>query len=124
MRQLSAAAALETDLAPARVLDLLTAVSEAGMNAIVHGGGTGHGAVSYDPDAGIVQVRIADSGAGISMEHLPRAAFREGYTTAGTMGFGFKLILQTIDRVWLLTGAGGTVLVIEQGRIAPGVAWA
>jgi hypothetical protein len=40
------------------------------------------------------------------------------------MGFGFELILQTIDRVWLLTGASGTVLVIEQGRIAPGVAWA
>jgi hypothetical protein len=32
-------------------------------------------------------------------------------------------MLQTCDRVWLLTGAGGTIVVLEQERNAPEPAW-
>lgn len=124
LRDLVARAAEQSALPDERVMDLLTAVSEAGMNAIVHGGEAGHATVTYDAAEGIVQARIVDGGAGISIEHLPKAAFREGYTTAGTMGFGFKLILQTADCVWLLTSATGTTLVLEQKRTAPSIAWA
>ncbi len=41
-------------------------------------------------------------------------------TTAGTLGHGFHMMLRTADRVFLLTGPGGTTLVLEKEREAPG----
>ncbi|BDI33518.1 hypothetical protein CCAX7_55690 [Capsulimonas corticalis] len=93
--------------------DLVTAVSEAGMNAIVHAGG-GVACVRTLPDH-IVQVWIVDEGAGISVENLPRATLEKGYTTAGTLGHGMKMMLRSTDRVYLLTSPTGTTVVLEQG---------
>ncbi|BDI30368.1 hypothetical protein CCAX7_24190 [Capsulimonas corticalis] len=92
--------------------DLSTAVSEAAMNAVVHAGG-GFGQVCVSPP-GTVQVRIVDHGAGISIDQLPKATLRRGYTTAGTLGHGLWLVLNTIDRFYLLTGGAGTTVVLEQ----------
>ncbi len=104
-----------------RYYDLQTAVDEAAMNAVVHAGG-GAGQVSVGPD-GTVQVRISDSGKGISLENLPSATLKKGFTTAGSMGHGMKIMLQTADRVYLLTGAGGTTIVVEQAKEPPQTAW-
>lgn len=92
--------------------DLALATSEVATNAIKHGGG-GTGSV-HAAAGGPVQVWVADSGRGISMENLPKATLVRGYTTAGTMGHGMKIALQTIDRMWLLTGPTGTTIVLEQ----------
>ena len=100
-----------------RVGDLAIAASEAGMNAIVHAG-TGTGAVGTGED-GTVQVWVVDHGAGIALENLPNATLKKGFTTAGTMGFGLKMILQTVDRVYLRTGGAGTTVVLEQQREPP-----
>lgn len=102
--------------------DLVTAVGEASLNAVVHGGG-GQGSVHADLQRGIVQVWVQDTGAGISQEALHRATLERGYTTAGTLGHGFYMILKTADRVYLLTGAGGTTVVVEQERTPPDPAW-
>ena len=83
--------------------DLEISIGEAAMNAVVHAGG-GEGIVSWDTSGGILQIRIADHGKGITAEHLPRALLQQGFTTAGTMGQGFKMILQMVDRAWLFTG--------------------
>ena len=100
-----------------RTYDLAMAACEAGMNAIVHaGGGTAQVAVGA---AGEIQVRVEDQGKGITMEDLPRAALVPGYSTASTLGYGLKMILQTVDRVFLLTGLTGTTLVLEQDREPP-----
>jgi len=99
-----------------RSQDLITAVNEAGMNAIVHGG-DGSARISFSSE-GCVQVRVSDHGKGITMENLPRAALTRGYTTAGTLGHGLKMILQTTDRLWLLTGPSGTTVVLEQDRLS------
>ncbi len=98
-----------------RVGDLAMAASEAGMNAVVHAGG-GWAAVYSDADTGRVQIRIEDHGKGIDMNRIPRATLERGYTTAGTLGHGFWLILKTADRVYLHTGPEGTTVVIEQER--------
>ena len=91
------------------------------MNAIVHAGqGVGH---VFTHERGTVQVRIEDGGKGIAVEDLPNATLRRGYTTAGTMGHGFKMILVTVDRVHLLTGSAGTTVVIEQDRLPPAPEW-
>jgi PAS domain S-box-containing protein len=104
-----------------RIQDLTTAVGEASMNAVVHaGGGTGS---LYIGDKQTVQVWVEDTGCGIAENALHRATLERGFTTAGSMGHGFWMMLKTADRVWLLTGAGGTTIVIEQDRAEPEPAW-
>jgi PAS domain S-box-containing protein len=100
--------------------DLQTAVGEASMNAVVHAGG-GTAAVGVRP--GTVQVWIEDSGAGISMDRIPQATLLRGFSSAGTLGHGFWMILKTCDRVWLRTGPTGTTIVLEQDRELPLPAW-
>jgi len=101
--------------------DLATAVSEAAMNAVVHGGG-GTGQVSVGAE-GTVQVRVEDHGGGISMENLPRATLSRGFSTKATLGHGLKMMLETADRIYLLTGPSGTTIVLEQDRDRPLAAW-
>lgn len=104
-----------------RSYDLMLAAGEAGMNAIVH---AGHGAGQVYGDAlGPIQVRIADNGGGIALENLPHAALKKGFTTAGTMGFGMKMMLEVADRVFLLTGSTGTTIILEQDRELPEPDW-
>lgn len=104
-----------------RVHDLVTAANEAGMNAIVHAG-EGMALIGLD-SSGTIQIRVEDAGQGISLENLPRAALSRGFTTAGTLGHGLKMMLQAADRLWLLTGPTGTIVVLEQDRLAPEPAW-
>jgi PAS domain S-box-containing protein len=101
-----------------RVTDMTTAASEAGMNAVVHAGG-GTASIFTDGPGDKVQIWVQDHGGGIAVDRLPLATLQRGYTTAGTLGHGFKMMLQTADRVWLLTGITGTTVVIEQDRHAP-----
>jgi anti-sigma regulatory factor (Ser/Thr protein kinase)/DNA-binding response OmpR family regulator len=111
LRRYSSEAALALGCTQERSEDLMTAASEAGMNALVHAGGA-EGRIFRGKDK--VQVWIEDQGQGIAVEHLPRATLEKGYTTAGTLGFGMKMILQTVDRIWLLTSLKGTTIVLEQ----------
>jgi len=104
-----------------RSADLMTAVSEAAMNALVHAKG-GRGWICTDGRAAI-QVWIVDSGAGISVENLPQATLVRGYSTASTLGHGFKMIIGTADRVHLLTNLAGTTVVIEHLISPPDPIW-
>ncbi|MDR3711070.1 MAG: ATP-binding protein [Capsulimonadaceae bacterium] len=104
-----------------RFYDLLTATGEAAMNAIVHAT-EGVAEVRVDGDSR-VQIWIRDFGSGIDMRNLPRATLERGFTTAGSLGHGIKMILQTADAMWLLTGASGTTVVLEQSAVAPTHAW-
>jgi PAS domain S-box-containing protein len=104
-----------------RTQDMITAIGEAAMNAVVHGGG-GMGSI-YLGDKQTVQLWIEDSGSGIAVNTLHRATLERGFTTAGSMGHGFWMMLKTADRVWLLTSTEGTTVVIEQDRAEPDPAW-
>jgi len=112
LRHLASGAA--ADMEENRKHDLVTAVSEAGMNAITHGGGNGTGWVCLG-SSGTVQVRVEDQGKGISMEHLPKATLARGYSIQASLGHGFKM-MQQVDRIYVLTGPTGTTVVMEQGR--------
>ena len=120
LRKQARAAAALAGLAEDRVQDLETAVGEAAMNAVVHcGSGVGWVVMT----AGTVQVWVTDTGLGISMESLPRATLERGFTTAGTLGHGFYLMLSTADRVSLLTGPTGTTVVVEKNKQDPAPSW-
>ncbi len=121
LRRRAQGAAVVAGHSDVRQFDLITAASEAGMNAIVHaGGGT---AQVFAGAKGTVQVRVEDRGAGIAVENLPRAALARGFTTAGSLGHGLKMMLETADRLYLLTGPEGTTALIEQEREPPLPAW-
>ena len=101
--------------------DLVMAVSEAGMNAITHGGGVSTGRVFVGAD-GTVQVQVEDQGQGIAMEFLPLATLSRGYSTKASLGHGLKM-MQQVDRVYVLTGPSGTTVVLQQGREATPQPW-
>ncbi|MBC8143903.1 MAG: PAS domain S-box protein [Armatimonadetes bacterium] len=122
LRRQLAEACGQAGLPSDRESDLITAVGEAAMNAVVHAG-TGIGTVYVAPERGIVQVFVQDSGTGINEESLHRATLEKGFTTAGTLGHGFWMMLKTADRVYLLTGVKGTTVVMEQERTPPVPAW-
>jgi PAS domain S-box-containing protein len=104
-----------------RLGDLAIAASEAGMNAIVHAG-TGTARVGLGEN-GTVQVRVEDHGDGITLENLPRATLARGFSTKATLGHGLKMMLETADHLYLLTGPTGTTVVLEQERERPLPAW-
>jgi len=115
-------AALQIDFPTIRWQDLESGVGEAAMNAVVHGG-NGVGEVRSDEQGEVLQVRIEDNGAGISVENLPMATLQKGYTTAGTFGHGFKMILKSVSRAYLLTGPTGTTVILEQERTDTDPLW-
>jgi len=78
-------------------------------------------ATSRFGDMGKVQVRVEDRG--IAVEDLPRTALARGFTTAGSLGHGLKMMLETADHLYLLTGPEGPTAVIEQEREPPLPAW-
>lgn len=104
-----------------RFQDIVTAVGECAMNAATHGGG-GVGWIGADQERGAVQIWVTDRGQGISEERLP-LVLEPGNSSAGTLGHGFWLMLRTCDLIYLLTGPGGTTLVLQQNRIAPSPSW-
>jgi PAS domain S-box-containing protein len=115
-------AARDCGMGRGRTQDLVTAASEAGMNALTHGrGGTAH--VACSPDGAAVRVRIEDRGTGIDLSRLPDATLRRGYSSRGGLGHGFWLMLQTCDAVYLRTGPEGTTVVLEQFRDVPEPPW-
>ncbi len=122
LRHQTVAACQGAGLPPEREDDLVTAVGEASMNAVVHAGG-GTGSVYCDRERGVVQVWVRDTGTGINEDSLHRATLEKGFTTAGTLGHGFWMMLKTADRIYLLTGASGTTVVIEQERQPPIPSW-
>ena len=91
------------------------------MNAIVHAGeGTANVAVG---ETGTVQVRVEDHGSGITLENLPKATLARGFSTKATLGHGIKMILETADHLYLLTGPTGTTVVLEQEQHRPQPDW-
>ncbi len=121
LRRHAETVAQEKGLDEIRRQDLVSAVGEAAMNAVVHAGG-GEGRVHSGAN-GTVQVWIQDMGGGIAVERLHRATLEPGFTTAGSLGQGFWIMLKTADRLWLLTGPNGTTIVLEQDREAPEPLW-
>lgn len=102
----------DCDFPDDRIDLLMTASGEALMNAIVHGK---NGSVTVRADSGSVQVWITDEGAGIPLQDLPSATLQKGWSSAGTMGIGFPLMLSTSDTVDIATSDKGTTVVVTVG---------
>jgi anti-sigma regulatory factor (Ser/Thr protein kinase) len=97
-----------------RAGELLTSVHEAAMNGFFHGGGV---QVRAYVAGETVQVWIEDKGPGIPLDKLPLSTLKQGYSTAGTAGQGWFMVLSFVDRADLLTGPDGTRLVLQMRRL-------
>jgi PAS domain S-box-containing protein len=92
-----------------RVYDFILSIGEATTNAVKHAGG-GHASL-HKVDDGLMFV-IKDRGPGIEALTLPEVALVRGYSTAGTLGMGYKAIISVADKVYLATGPTGTTVAI------------
>jgi anti-sigma regulatory factor (Ser/Thr protein kinase) len=84
-------------------------VSEAATNMLVHGGGGG--TMRLRLTGGTLRAIVADRGAGLNFLNWT------GDADAGSqpsMGYGYKIILDNLERVHLHTGSEGTTLVLDR----------
>lgn len=100
-------------LAIASFDEYIIGVCEALTNAVKHGG-----AATYQvcDRAGTLQVAISDTGPGIDFKVLPSAMLEVGFSTMGSLGVGFTVILEVSERVLLSTEPGNTMVVLETSR--------
>lgn len=93
-----------------RISKFVIAVGEAVTNAVKHAGG---GTVSLHKAKEGLILKVVDHGPGIPALALPEVALRSGYSTAGTLGMGYKVMISFADTVYLATGPAGTTVAVE-----------
>lgn len=94
------------------------ALGEAITNVLKH---AGEGEASlHKTDDGVIAV-VSDRGPGIPALALPDVALTRGYSTAETLGVGYKVMIEFTDRVYLATGADGTTVALEMKYRPPEV---
>lgn len=89
---------------------LVDSGGEALANAVKHAGG---GMYQLYRSGDRAQLRVSDHGPGINFAELPKATLLPGYSTAGSLGIGFDVMLMRCDNVLLSTQPGSTTLVLE-----------
>ena len=94
------------------IMRLATCIGEATSNALKHAGG-GRAALYKLQDSLLFEVE--DHGSGIGMLSIPHLALSSGYSTAGTLGMGYKLMILSASKVYLATGPDGTTVACEIG---------
>lgn len=104
------------DMDPARVGRFVMCLGEAATNALNHAGG---GRVYLHKVEGGLMFVVSDRGPGIAALNLPDVALRHGYTTFGSLGMGYKVIVEFADKVYLATGSEGTTVAVEMGIDVP-----
>lgn len=98
------------DMDESRISVFCTSIGEAATNAIKHAP-EGQASIHKTDDSLIFMV--SDSGPGIAPLHLPDVALTDNYSTAGTLGMGYKVMISFCDRVYLATDSGGTTVAVE-----------
>ena len=95
-----------------RIFDMVLCVSEASTNALKHAHG---GVLEVFDREGRAQVWVTDNGSGIDFSLLPRSTLMKGWSSKTSLGYGYTILLELLDRVVLSTSRLGTVVVMEMG---------
>ena len=90
---------------------LLVAFSEGATNMLKHAGGGTYRIGKTDKK---IQLILSDNGPGIDFRQLPKATLVPGFSTTQTLGFGFTLMMELTDRIFLSVTPDGTTLVLER----------
>lgn len=100
----------ESGMPERRSYEFLGCITEAAANAVKHAKG---GQMSMHAAKDGFMCVISDSGPGIGAMALPDVALTKNYSTAGTLGMGYKVMIHFADRVYLATEATGTTVAVE-----------
>lgn len=99
-----------------RVEEFIHCIGEAATNAYKHAGG---GTASLHRIDGDLIAVVQDNGPGIEALALPELALKRGYTTAVSLGMGYKVMISMADKVYLATGPNGTTVAIRMALHKP-----
>jgi anti-sigma regulatory factor (Ser/Thr protein kinase)/predicted GIY-YIG superfamily endonuclease len=110
IRRIVAEVAQSVHMDEPRVYDLILCVGESTTNVIKHADG---GTASVHRHGDSLLVVISDNGPGIPDLALPEVALKKGYSTAVSLGMGYKAMISIADHVYLATGPDGTIVAIE-----------
>jgi anti-sigma regulatory factor (Ser/Thr protein kinase) len=99
-----------------RIFDFMLCISEAATNTIKH---ADRGELTLHQCDDALLAVVSDRGPGIPALSLPEVALRRGFSTAVSLGMGYKAMISLADRVYLATGPQGTTVGIEMGLHAP-----
>lgn len=99
-----------------RIADFVLCISEATTNTLKHAGGD---TLSLHRTADGFLAVVSDHGTGIPAINLPELALTRGYTTARSLGMGYKAMLMVADTVYLATGPDGTTVGIAMACHPP-----
>lgn len=102
--------AVRSGMSEGRIWRFVLAAGEALTNAIKHAGA---GTVRLHSTDSSLTLIIADHGKGIEALNLPSIALTPGYSTAGTLGMGYKAMISFADKIHLCTDESGTTVGIE-----------
>lgn len=105
----------EIGVSEERVADLVLTASEAASDAIRYAGG-GDARLTRREDS--LLLTVDDQGPGIAEMQLPEVALARGYSTSGTLGMGYKIMISLSDKVYLASSRTGTTVAVEM-RIDP-----
>jgi DNA-binding response OmpR family regulator/anti-sigma regulatory factor (Ser/Thr protein kinase) len=109
-RTVTEEALLELKMDRDRIFDMVLCVSEATTNALKHARGGSLDVYSVD---GRAQVWVSDRGGGIDFSLLPRSTLMKGWSSKTSLGYGYTILLELLDRVLLSTSRFGTTVVME-----------
>ena len=104
------AAATSAGMSEDRAARFTVCIGEAATNALKH---AGMGTVSLHRIDNALICVVEDTGSGIQTMSIPDVALTRGYSTAGTLGMGYKIMISLADRVYLETGPEGVTVAIE-----------
>ena len=97
-------------LSDEKVADAALCTTEAVGNVVKH---ADRGAVAVRTTELTATIRIEDVGPGIDFAHLPNAVLAAGFSTAPSLGMGYSILLEMMDRVHLSTNSQGTMILLE-----------
>jgi len=109
-RAMTEEALLQMKMDRDRIFDMVLCVSEATTNALKHAHG---GLLEVYEFEGRAQVWVSDQGGGIDFSLLPRSTLMKGWSSKTSLGYGYTILLELLDRVLLCTSRYGTTVVME-----------
>ena len=109
-RRFVESALADEGLTEEKIGDAALCATEAVGNVVKH---AESGALAVRTTELCVTIRIEDVGPGIDFAHLPNAVLAAGFSTAPSLGMGYSILLEMMDRVHLSTNTSGTVILLE-----------
>jgi putative nucleotidyltransferase with HDIG domain len=89
---------------------ILLSTSEVATNVLKHAVEGVMKVYKYDNKLRII---VEDMGSGINLSDLPKSTLLSGFSSKRSLGQGFSLLLQMMDKVALYTSSRGTTVVLE-----------